>query len=79
MSKIMSKDNCIYCVRAKALLDQKGVEYKEEKLGVDFTVEELVERSNGGKSFPQIWLTVDGEEVHIGGYDKLVEHYNNGA
>lgn len=76
MTRILSKDNCIFCTRAKALLEMKEIEYQELKLGVDFDVSEFYEMTSGAKTFPQIWLTVDGSDIYIGGYDKLVEYFN---
>ncbi|MFL3655275.1 MAG: glutaredoxin 3 [Halioglobus sp.] len=59
---------CPYCVRAKALLDQKGVTYTEIAVDNDPGLRrEMVNRS-GGTSVPQIWI---GEE-HIGGCDEMM-------
>lgn len=60
---------CPYCARARALLQRKGVDYKE----IDIIEEparrdEMIERSGGRTSVPQIFI--DGE--HIGGSDELV-------
>ena len=65
--EIYTKQWCPYCLKAKALLHSKAVEYDE----IDVTSDELrqaemVERS-GMRSVPQIFL--DGESV--GGYDDL--------
>jgi len=79
MSRIISKDNCIFCTRAKALLDMKDEEYTELKINTDVTMEQFAEMTGNAKTFPQIWLTVSGAEIYIGGYDKLVEYFNNGA
>ena len=59
---------CPYCVRAKKLLEKKGVEYIE--LRVDLNpelVEEAIERSGGLRTVPQIFI----EDYHIGGCDEL--------
>jgi glutaredoxin 3 len=60
---------CPYCVRARALLDRKGVAFTD----IDITEEparrvEMVRRAGGRTSVPQIFI--DGE--HIGGSDELV-------
>ncbi len=58
---------CPYCIRARGLLDSKGVKYRE--IGVDAQPHlrsEMVERS-GRYTVPQIWI---GEQ-HVGGYDDL--------
>ena len=58
---------CPYCVRARALLDSKRVNYTE--IAVDGAPElrhEMIERS-GRYTVPQIWIG----EHHVGGYDDL--------
>jgi len=58
---------CPYCVRARALLEQKAVPFEEVR--VDMEPErrrEMMERA-GGSSVPQIFI---GEQ-HIGGCDEL--------
>ncbi|AHC30425.1 putative glutaredoxin [Rhizobium phage vB_RleS_L338C] len=65
---IYSKQLCNYCVKAKALLEERGVSF--ELVDCTFSTEltkEMMNRS-GQKTFPQIFL--DG--VHIGGCDDLV-------
>jgi glutaredoxin len=71
-AEIWSKDNCPYCVRAKALLENKGVDYEERVIGVDATREQLLERVPHARTVPQIWL--DGN--HIGGYTELAQFYS---
>ena len=59
---------CAFCDFAKALLDRKGVSYKEIFIGDDTNkMEEMIKKSNGMRTVPQIF--VDGK--HIGGNDKL--------
>ncbi len=76
MTKVIWKDNCPYCTRAKALLDMKDIDYEEIKLGVDITLEEFSKITSGAKTVPQIWLTVSGADIFIGGYDDLVKYFN---
>lgn len=59
---------CPFCMRAKALLDSKGVNYQ----GYDITGDEdarakMVERTGGPKSVPQIFIN----DNLIGGCDDL--------
>ena len=66
---IYSRDYCPYCVRAKALLDQKQVSYTE--ISIDKQPEkrvEMIERSKGGMTVPQIFIN---DQV-IGGCDELM-------
>jgi glutaredoxin 3 len=58
---------CGYCVRAKALLDTKGVPYEEVKLDDDPRFRETLFERTGGWTLPQI--AIDGEP--IGGYTEL--------
>ncbi len=64
---IWSKDYCPYCVNAKALLEQKGIEYEERKIGEGYTKEDLLEAVPNARTVPQIFL--DGELV--GGFTEL--------
>jgi len=60
---------CPYCVRAKKLLDSKGVEY--EDIRIDQQPErqsEMVERAKR-TSVPQIFI----DDYHVGGCDDLFE------
>ena len=61
---------CGYCHRAKALLGQKNVDFKE----IDVMMSpgkrrEMRERASGANTVPQIFI--DGK--HIGGSDDLLE------
>jgi glutaredoxin 3 len=69
MSKIIiySKDPCPYCVRAKNLLRRKGVEFTEIKITSDEIKSEMISKSGGRMTVPQIFIN----EKHIGGCDDL--------
>lgn len=69
---IWSRDYCIYCEHAKMLLDEKGVQYEERKIGSTWTKEQLLESVPTAKSVPQIFI--DGQ--HIGGYKELREYFD---
>jgi glutaredoxin 3 len=58
---------CGYCVRAKALLDGKGLEYEEVTLDHDPAFRQTLYALTGGWSVPQV--LIDGEPV--GGYTEL--------
>jgi glutaredoxin 3 len=59
---------CAFCNFAKALLDKKGISYKEIFIGDDTNkMEEMIKKSNGMRTVPQIFI--DGQ--HIGGSDQL--------
>ena len=66
---------CPYCLRAKALLREKNLTFKE--IAVDGNPEarrEMTLRAGGRKTVPQIFF--DG--VHIGDCDELHELDRNG-
>jgi glutaredoxin 3 len=58
---------CGYCVRAKALLDSKGLDYEEINLDGDPGFRQRLFDLTGGWTVPQI--LIDGKP--IGGYTEL--------
>jgi glutaredoxin 3 len=64
---IYSTGYCGYCVRAKQLLERKGVAVKEVMVDQDPQQRELMERITGRRTVPQIFIG----ERHIGGYHDL--------
>ena len=58
---------CGYCVRAKALLDSRGIAYDEIHLDEDIHFRQKLLDLTGGWTVPQI--LVDGKP--IGGYTEL--------
>ena len=58
---------CGYCVRAKALLDDKGIQYEELTLDDDPAFRRTIQELTGGWTVPQI--LIDGQP--IGGYTEL--------
>jgi glutaredoxin 3 len=82
-AEIYTKSNCSYCVKAKALLNSKGIEYKEFIISAginehaptsnQFYVsrEYLLEKAPGAKTVPQIWL----EGNYVGGYTELAAFF----
>lgn len=66
---IYSTRVCPYCVRAKALLERKGAEFKEFMIeGNRELMREMMERSQR-RTVPQIFI----DDYHVGGYDELAE------
>ena len=67
-NEIYTKAFCPYCVRAKALLADKGADYREIDVTMDRAgFDAMVERANGRRTVPQVFI--DGR--HIGGSDDL--------
>ncbi|MGB3536040.1 MAG: glutaredoxin 3 [Microcoleaceae cyanobacterium] len=59
---------CPFCMRAKDLLDRKGVEYTEYCIDGDAVArDKMSQRANGGRSLPQIFIN----DQHIGGCDDM--------
>lgn len=62
-----SSDWCPFCMRAKSLLKQKDVDFKEIKVDGKRALREEMTRKAGRTSVPQIWIG----ERHVGGCDDL--------
>ena len=59
---------CPYCVRAKALLEEKGAQIQEVDVLTDRQArEEMRQRSGGRCTVPQIFVG----DTHVGGCDDL--------
>lgn len=59
---------CPYCIRAKALLTEKGARFDEIDVGADPALRRaMVERAGGRMTVPQIFIG----KTHIGGCDEL--------
>ncbi len=59
---------CPFCIRAKALLDRKGIAYTEHCIDGDESARsEMAKRANGRRSVPQVFIN----NHHVGGCDDL--------
>ncbi|MGA7933950.1 MAG: glutaredoxin 3 [Kovacikia sp.] len=66
--EIYTWSSCPFCIRAKALLDKKKVDYIEYSLDGDEPGRaKMAQRSNGRRSVPQIFIN----DQHIGGCDDI--------
>ncbi len=60
---------CPYCLRAKALLKQRGVAAIEEiRIDIDPVQRDLMIERTGRRTVPQIYIG----DTHVGGCDDLV-------
>lgn len=60
---------CPYCVRAKMLLQRKGMQWEERRIDIDHQLmHEMMQRSNR-RTVPQIFI----DDYHVGGYDDMAE------
>jgi glutaredoxin 3 len=65
---IYTRDVCYYSDAARDLLTRKGVAFKEiNATGNRELRNEMIERANGGSTFPQVFIG----ETHVGGCDEL--------
>ena len=66
--EVYTKMFCSYCIRAKALLEKKGIKIIDIPAANDKAKRaEMNQRANGRNTFPQIFI--NGE--HVGGSDEL--------
>jgi glutaredoxin 3 len=64
---VYTTNACPFCVRAKALLDARGLEYEEINLGRDPETRAALAQKTGMMTFPQILI----DEQLVGGFDEL--------
>lgn len=72
--EIYTKFACPYCFRAKLLLEQKDADYEEYDATGGARRDEMLARSNGGTTVPQIFIN----GYHVGGSDDLAALNNAG-
>jgi len=66
--EIYTWSRCPFCIRAKALLDNKNVDYTEHCIdGDEDARDQMAERTGGQRSLPQIFV----DDQPIGGCDDL--------
>ncbi len=71
---IYGKSNCIFCDRAKALLEMRGLEYSYRDINVGSHYEDMKHYAPEVKTVPQIMFDhLDGVS-YIGGYTQLQEY-----
>ncbi|EAW37374.1 glutaredoxin 3 [Lyngbya sp. PCC 8106] len=66
--EIYTWSTCPFCLRAKSLLKNKGVDFTEYVIdGDEEARDKMAKRANGGRSVPQIFIN----DQHIGGCDDI--------
>ena len=65
---IYSSNYCPFCIRAKQLLDGKGLAFNEIIVDGQPAVRAEMTRLAGRTSVPQIWIN----GTHVGGCDELI-------
>lgn len=72
---VYSKDYCPYCVRAKAYLKSRNIDFTEIDISNNPKLqEECFSKANGKKTVPQIFI----RKTHIGGFDDMMALVNTG-
>jgi len=72
--KLYSRENCIWCVRAKALLQENNLNYTEIDLTDDTKRDQFYkEVGRNVATVPQIYF----DDTRIGGYNELREWLSN--
>lgn len=68
--KIFTTATCPFCIRAKDLLSQRGVnDYEEIRVDIDPGQRAVMMEITGRRTVPQIFI----DRHHIGGCDELVD------
>ena len=65
---LYTRTACGYCSRALALLQRKGVDFEEIPAEGAAQRAEMIQRSNGGRTYPQVFV----RGKHVGGSDDLM-------
>lgn len=71
---IYSKTYCPFCVRAKNLLERKGIEFEEVMVDSDPALFADLKKRSGMMTVPQIFIN---DEL-VGGYTELAELEDKG-
>ena len=65
--KMYSTRFCPYCIRARTLLESKGVAYTDIGVDGDPQLRSEMMSLSGRRTVPQIWI----DDLHVGGFDDL--------
>jgi glutaredoxin 3 len=65
--RLYSTRFCPYCIRARQLLDSKGVRYEETAVDGRPDLRRKMVTESGRHTVPQIWIGAR----HVGGFDDL--------
>ncbi len=68
--KMYTTQVCPYCIRAKQLLQQRGVDHIEEvRVDLDPVQRQAMMQITGRRTVPQIFIG----DTHVGGCDDLID------
>ncbi len=67
---------CPYCIRAKQLLEKKGLSFTDFNVSAKPELRrQMIKKAAGASSVPQIWIG----ERHVGGCDELYALERSGS
>ena len=69
---IYTKDNCVWCVRAKEIMKNLHISYEEKKFNVDYTKDDLVKLL--GRELNVTVPQIVADNKLIGGYDDFIQY-----
>ena len=73
--KMFTTRFCPYCVAARRLLQQLGVDFEDAAVDGNAELRGEVMQASGQRTVPQIWV---GEQ-HVGGYSELAALHQQGG
>ena len=65
--KIYTTSSCPFCIRAKRLLEARGIPFEEIDVGNDDALREEIIQRTGRRTVPQIFI----DERSVGGFEEL--------
>ena len=65
--KIYTTASCPFCIRAKRLLEARGIPFEDIDVGNDDALREEIMQRTGRRTVPQIFV----DERSIGGFEEL--------
>ncbi|PCJ38394.1 MAG: glutaredoxin 3 [Cellvibrionales bacterium] len=73
--KIFTTQFCPYCVAARRLLEQLGIDFEDVAVDGDAEMRREITQASGQHTVPQIWIG----ERHVGGYTELAGLHQQGG
>ena len=65
--KIYTTSSCPFCIRAKRLLEARGIPFEDIDVGNDDALREEIIQRTGRRTVPQIFI----DERSVGGFEEL--------
>ena len=65
--KLYTTTSCPFCIRAKRLLEARGIPFEEIDVGNDDALREEIIQRTGRRTVPQIFI----DERSVGGFEEL--------